>query len=197
MAERSHGRREEPWFPLCLPGSLQPARLHLRDQPPSRPSLQRMLGGHSQAQAAGTWGDTPPGTCGCGHHQARRPPTWSEAGLGRTHVPAQGREGGRMGEGSPQLIFIRELRATNRSTENRISRGQQACANSLQPSQKTGWVVPLLLKQHYRFWGCRERHWPREAPPSTQWRDCSQGHGEKGLRSYIHHTCTLDHSHPG
>lgn len=198
MAERSHGRREEPWFPLCLPSSLQPARLHLRDQPPSRPSLQRMLGGHSQAQAAGTWGDTPPGTCGCGHHQARRPPTWSEAGLGRTHVPAQGREGGRMGEGSPQLIFFRELRATNRSTVKIASlEANKPCVNSLQPSQKTGWVVPLLLKQHYRFWGCGERHWPSEAPPSTQWRDCSQGHGEKGLRSYIHRTRTLEHSHPG
>lgn len=101
-----------------------------------------------------------------------------------------------MGEGSPQLIFIRELRATNRSTVKIASlEANKPCVNSLQPSQKTGWVVTLLLKKPYRFWGCGERHWPSEAPPSTHWRDCGQGHREEGLRSYIHRT--LEHSHPG
>lgn len=57
-----------------------------------------------------------------------------------------------MGEGSPQLIFIRELRATNRSTVKIASlEANKPCVNSLQPSQKTGWVVTLLLKKHYRF----------------------------------------------
>lgn len=103
-----------------------------------------------------------------------------------------------MGEGLPQLIFIRELRATNRSTVKIASlEANKPCVNSLQPSQKTGWVMTLLLKQHYRFWGFEERHWPSEAPPSTQWRGCSQSHREKGLRSYIHRTHTLEHSHPG
>lgn len=55
--------------------------------------------------------------------------------------------------------------------------------------------MTLLLKKHRGSWGCGERQWPSEAPPSTQWRDCSQGHREKGLRSYIYRT--LESSHPG
>lgn len=111
------GRREEPWFTLCLPCSLQPTRLHPWDQPPSRAKpakgAERTGVKHRLSGPGETLRRAP---VGVGIARPSGHPPGQKQALGRTRVPAQGREGDRMGEGFPQLFFIRELRATNRST---------------------------------------------------------------------------------